>query len=566
MPDAELIRRARAWQVADPDPETRAEVDRLIEAGDEEDLRDRFERRLEFGTAGLRAEMGAGPNRMNRLVVRRAAAGLMRYLGPGRTVVVGYDARRKSDQFAADTAEIIASAGGRAVMFEHPVPTPVLAFAIRLLGADAGVMCTASHNPPADNGFKVYLGDGAQIIPPIDRRIAAAIEQVELGELHPDGADARRRIEPAGDEILEAYVERAVSRLGPGPRELSIVYTPLHGVGLAVTRRAFAAAGFAPLQVVQAQAEPDGSFPTTPYPNPEEEGALDLAVELADRVDADLVLAHDPDADRLGVVARDSDGRWQRLSGDQVGALLADHRLRRTDGSPGERLVVDTFVSSGLVGRLAAAHGAHHVETPTGFKWLMRPVIAHPHWELVLAYEEALGYAVDGFIRDKDGITAALVFAELAAELRAVGSTVWDRLEQLARTHGLFATDTWSFRFTGYAARSQIDALMARLRSSPPDRLGSRAVTGVEDLLEGRDRSEGGQLPPVDAVVLRLEGDGRLIARPSGTEPKLKVYARLVRAVGDGPGAHTRAESDARAELAELEGAVRAWLDRAVDG
>ncbi|WP_208027390.1 phospho-sugar mutase [Rhabdothermincola sediminis] len=570
MLDAELIRRVRAWQATDPDPETRAELDALVAVGDEDGLRDRFDRRLEFGTAGLRAEMGAGPNRMNRVVVRRAATGLMRYLGDGRKVVVGYDARRKSDEFALETARVVAAAGGVAVLFPRPVPTPLVAFAVRLLGADAGVMCTASHNPPADNGFKVYLDDGAQIVPPVDRQIAAAIDEIAEGDgggapallevPGGDGAEDSRGIRQAGSDVVDAYVERAVSRLGAGPRQLSIVYTPLHGVGLDVTERVFAAAGFEPLHVVAAQAVPDPAFPTTPYPNPEEDGVLDLAYGQAEALGADLVLAHDPDADRLGVAVRGRDGLWRRLTGDQVGALLADYRLRRSNGGPGERLVVDTFVSSGLVARLAAAHGVHHVETLTGFKWLMRPVIAHPEWELVLAYEEALGYAVDGYLRDKDGIAAALAFAELAAELRAAGLTVWDRLEQLARRHGLFATATWSFRFTGYAARSRIDALMAALRSSPPARLGHHEVRRVEDLLAG------GRLPPVDAVVLHLGGDARLIARPSGTEPKLKVYGRVCRAVGDTPSSLARAEADAARELESLHGAVSSYVDRTAHG
>ena len=483
---------ARAWQAEDPDPDTRSELALLLAAEDDAALADRFGARLQFGTAGLRGELGAGPNRMNRALVRRAAAGLAGYLGRGKKVVIGYDARHKSSDFAHDSAAVLAAAGVDAVLLPRPLPTPVLAFAVRHLGCDAGVMVTASHNPARDNGYKVYLGDGAQIIPPADRAISDAIDAVG-----PTGAiptsDAYR---VAGEEVVAAYLDAVAAVTLGGPRDLRIVYTPLHGVGGAVALDALQRAGFHDVHVVAEQAEPDPDFPTVPFPNPEEPGALDLAMALADGQEADVVLAHDPDADRLAVAV---EGR--RLTGDEVGCLLADHLLARaSDGR--ERLVTTTIVSSSLLGRIAADAGAHYERTLTGFKWVVRPALAHPEWEFVLGYEEALGYSVDGIVRDKDGISAALVMAELAAALKAEGRTLLDRLGVFDERYGRYRTAQHSFRIPP----AEQEAAMARVRQRP----------GARDLR-----------PEADVVVID-DGAGRVVFRPSGTEPKLKLYAEVV--------------------------------------
>jgi phosphomannomutase len=483
---------AWAWQAEDPDPDTRSELAHLLAAADDAALADRFGARLQFGTAGLRGELGAGPNRMNRALVRRAAAGLARYLGRGNKVVIGYDARHKSSEFAHDSAAVFAAAGVDAVILPRPLPTPVLAFAVRHLGCDAGVMVTASHNPARDNGYKVYLADGAQIIPPADREISEAIDAVGPTGSIPV-ADAYGI---AGDEVVTAYLHAIAAVTEVAPRDLRIVYTPLHGVGGPVALDALRRAGFHDVHVVTQQAEPDPDFPTVPFPNPEEPGALDLALALADREGADVVLAHDPDADRLAVAV---DGR--RLTGDEVGCLLADHLLaRRGDGR--ERLVTTTIVSSTLLGRIAADAGAHYERTLTGFKWVVRPALAHPEWEFVLGYEEALGYSVDSVVRDKDGISAALVVAELAAAMKAAGGTLLDRLRAFDERYGRYRTAQRSYRIPP----AQQEAAMARVRRRP----------GAHDLR-----------PDADVVVIEVAA-GRVVFRPSGTEPKLKLYAEVV--------------------------------------
>ena len=483
---------ARAWHDTDPDPDTRAEVEGLLAASDEVGLADRFGARLQFGTAGLRGELGAGPNRMNRALVRQAAAGVGRFLGPGRRVVIGFDARHKSVEFAEDSAAVLSGAGLDVLALARPLPTPVLAFAVRHLGCDAGIMVTASHNPAVDNGYKVYLGDGAQIVPPADQEISAAIDAVAAIGSIAMGSGYR----VVGDEVVDAYLAAIEHVVVPGPRALRIVYTPVHGVGGQVALAALRRTGFTDVHVVARQAEPDPTFPTAPFPNPEEPGVLDLAMADADASGADLVLANDPDADRLAVAVG---GR--RLTGDEVGSLLADHLLARPSFGR-ERLVVTTVVSSTLLGRIAADAGAHYERTFTGFKWVVRPALAHPEWEFVLGYEEALGYSVGGIVRDKDGISAALVVAELAATLKARGETLIDRLADLDRRYGRHRTGQRSFRIP---VGEQAEA-MAR----------ARALRGARDLR-----------PDADVVVVE-RADGRVVFRPSGTEPKLKLYAEVV--------------------------------------
>jgi phosphomannomutase len=527
----QLLDDARGWLAQDPDPETSGILADLIDGAENSDLHawarlaELFAGRLGFGTAGLRGELGPGPLRMNRVLVRQAAAGLARWLGPGRSVVIGFDARRLSDRFALDSARVLGAAGLHVWLFPDTCPTPMLAHAIRVLGTDAGIMCTASHNPARDNGYKVYLGDGAQIIPPVDAEIAAAIEAVsaEGPVLLADPTDAA--IERLGPEIAEAYLDHVVGLVGPGPRQLRIVYTAMHGVAGATALEALRRVGFTEVHEVAEQAAPDPTFPTLAFPNPEESGALDRAEALAGRVGADLVIAHDPDGDRLGVMVADGDGGLTSLSGNQIGALLGARVLATSSGE--DRLVVTTFVSSHLLARMAEAEGIHSAEVPTGFKWVVRPGLARPDLRFVFGFEEALGFSVDEQVRDKDGISAALRFAELAAAAKAEGRTVWDELETLARRHGEHATRTWAWRVGGSDGRQRIAAAMAAVRGAPPTELGGTGVQRVLDLLVGD-----GSRPPADALVVELVDGSRVALRPSGTEPKLKVYVEVVEPVG----------------------------------
>ena len=510
------------------------------------DLADRFRAPLSFGTAGLRGPLRAGPAGMNRTVVRRAAAGLAAWLDAqrvdgGSTVVIGYDARYGSRDFAYDSAAILAAAGYRARILPGPLPTPVLAFAVRRLDAVLGIMVTASHNPAADNGYKVYLGgsgavdDGAQIVPPVDAQIEAAIRAV--GPTRAIAMSAE--IEVIGHALTDAYVREIADVAPHGSRKLSIVHTAMHGVGSVVAQRVLGAAGFLAPTVVPEQARPDPDFPTVAFPNPEEPGALDLALALAQKVGADIVLANDPDADRCAVAAP-IDGRWRMLRGDEVGALLADDMLRR--GVTGT--YATTIVSSTLLRAMTTRHGVGYRETLTGFKWISRSAD-----DLVFGYEEALGYAVaPDLVRDKDGISAGVVIASLAARLKAQGQTLGDRLDDIAREYGVHATDQISVRVEDL---SIIAGAMARLRAQAPAFLLDEPAT-AQDLL-----------PDTDAIILRFAG-GRVVVRPSGTEPKLKAYLEVVAAVDGGTGASddalAAATARAGARLAVLRAEVTAAL------
>ncbi|MFF9027748.1 phospho-sugar mutase [Streptomyces iakyrus] len=525
----ELIAQAQAWLTEDPDPETRTELARLIDAEDHTELAARFSGTLQFGTAGLRGELGAGPMRMNRSVVIRAAAGLAAYLKKqgqtGGLVVIGYDARHKSHDFAQDTAAVMTGAGLRAAVLPRPLPTPVLAFAIRHLGAVAGVEVTASHNPPRDNGYKVYLGDGSQIVPPADIDIAAEIAAV------PSLTTVRRPTEgwdTLDDSVLDAYLARTDAVLSEGsPRTARTVYTAMHGVGKDVLLAAFARAGFPAPVLVAEQAEPDPEFPTVAFPNPEEPGAMDLAFATARACETapDLIIANDPDADRCAVAVQDGTD-WRMLRGDEVGALLAAHLVRR--GATGT--FAESIVSSSLLGRIAEKAGLRHVETLTGFKWIARAE------GLRYGYEEALGYCVDpDGVRDKDGITAALLITELASQLKEEGRTLLDLLDDLAVEHGLHATDQLSVRVEDL---SLIAAAMRRLREQPPTELAGLPIIRTDDLTKGT-----ADLPPTDGLRYTLDG-ARVIVRPSGTEPKLKCYLEVVVPVGsheDLPAARAKA-------------------------
>ncbi|MCW2749978.1 MAG: phosphomannomutase [Aeromicrobium sp.] len=534
----DLIERAQDWLSQDPDPATRDELQALIDAGDTAQLQDRFAERLQFGTAGLRGALGAGPNRMNRVIVAQAAAGLAAFLTEREakpSVVIGYDARHNSDIFARDTAEIMEGAGVHAHLLPTHLPTPVLAFAIRHLGCSSGVMVTASHNPPEDNGYKVYLADSSQIVPPEDSQISDQIDRVGRVDELPR-SDAYDRL---GPELAEAYVEAVIALPDAGPRKIIAVYTPMHGVGRDTMAEAVARAGFPPLHVVRQQAEPDPDFPTVAFPNPEEPGAMDLALKLSSEVGADIIVANDPDADRCAVGVRDGES-YRMLSGDQTGALLGDFLLRR--GLTGT--YASSIVSSDLLGRQAAAHGQAWQQTLTGFKWIGK--IA----DLAFGYEEALGYSVAPHIaRDKDGISAIITVLELAAGLKAEGRTLIDRLDDIYREHGLHATTQLSVRVEDLTI---ITRAMQVLRTSPPAVLGGLAVTAIDDLAKGYHG-----LPPTDGIRLQLDGDARIICRPSGTEPKLKCYLEIVVPVDDTiDAARTTAEAELAAIKADLAAAL----------
>ncbi|MHA7277857.1 phospho-sugar mutase [Arthrobacter sp. Hz1] len=561
-----LLATARAWAAEDPDPQTAAELEALLEQVDDDhatatqELQDRFSGPLLFGTAGLRAALGAGPNRMNRVVVRRAAAGVAaQVLGvaDGAYVpraVVGFDARHNSRNFAEETAAVFTAAGIQTFLLPSELPTPVLAYAVRALECEVGVMVTASHNPPQDNGYKVYLGGravddagrGAQIVAPQDTEIAARIAAV--GPLHgivlaPEGWNV------LPGSIAKDYVTSVVAladREHFPARDLSIVLTPLHGVGGRTAQEVLAEAGFGTVHVVAEQAEPDPDFPTVDFPNPEEPGALDLALAAAVAQDADLVLANDPDADRVAVAAKDpATGEWRMLRGDETGALLGQHlAARRAHGVNAHgaethgtgAVFANSIVSSRLLARVAATAGITHTETLTGFKWISRvPSLAY-------GYEEALGYCVaPDLVRDKDGISAGLLMAELAAATKANGRTLFDLLDDLSLVYGLHAGDQLSVRV---GSLGLLGAMMNRLRENPPQSFAGSAVDVVQDLALGH-----AGLPPTDGLLFLTRDDTRVIIRPSGTEPKLKCYLEVIEPV----------ESAAELDTAKL--TARARLD-----
>ncbi|SEP51873.1 phospho-sugar mutase [Amycolatopsis saalfeldensis] len=535
----ELRDAAYRWIADDPDHATSDELQRILacalgqEPGAAEELADRMAGPLEFGTAGLRGPVRAGPNGMNVAVVTRTTAGVADWLAAhghaGGVVVIGRDARHGSEAFATAAAEVLTAAGFAVKTLPEPLPTPLLAYSVKHYGAVAGIQITASHNPPADNGYKLYDGTGGQIVPPSDGEIERAIHAVPAAVSVPRAP---------GAEVVDpraAYLAEVAALPHGSAREIRIAATALHGVGAETVRAALAGAGFTDVHLVAAQSEPDADFPTVSFPNPEEPGATDLLLALASEVDADLAVALDPDADRCALGVRDREGGWRMLRGDETGVLLGSHLLSTTDST--DPLVATTIVSSSLLGELAKAAGARYAETLTGFKWLVRAGEG-----LVFAYEEALGLCVNpGFVRDKDGIAAAVVAAGLAASLKAEGRSPLDVLDEIAVRHGVHLTDQVSLRVTDLAVRGK---LMAGLRAQPPSALGGVPVT-LEDLLP-------------DADVLRLRGEGlRVVIRPSGTEPKLKAYLQSVQPVTDGLAA---ARETAAARLAAVRADINALL------
>jgi phosphomannomutase len=564
-----LIAAARAWLASDPDPHTRAATEALLATGDEAALADHFGARLDFGTAGLRGALGPGPNRMNRALVLRVAAGLVRYLQgavPGSAeagVVVGYDGRVGSEVFARDTARVLRAAGFRAWVSPRVCSTPELAFAVTDLRAAAGVMVTASHNPPEDNGYKVYWSNGAQIIPPHDAGIAAAIDWSGPA-IEPPDVDLAALATPP--EVYERYVAAVLKLRVHKQTDLRVVYTAMHGVGARAVEDVLARAGYTQVFPVEAQRHPDGRFPTVRFPNPEEPGALDLAFALAREVDADLIVANDPDADRLAVAVPDGKGGWRQLSGNQVGCLFADDLLAHGDqwkGAP--RLVATTIVSSTLLSRIAEAHGAQYAECLTGFKWIANEAIpfdaAGGHF--VLGYEEALGYSAGPVVRDKDGVSAVLLFCDLAAWCKSEGRSILEHLQDLYARHGLYASGQKSLVLPGAAGQARIAEIMGALRASPPRELAGVAVRRVQDVKTGLDTdlatgaTQAVKLPKSNVLAWWLADGSRVLVRPSGTEPKIKFYFEVREALREDDTLDL-AEGRAAARIEALRGAVSA--------
>jgi phosphomannomutase len=551
---------ARELLAEDPDPGTRAELEALVrraEGGDaaaRADLADRMSGPLEFGTAGLRGRVEAGLSRMNRLAVVKATWGLGSHLldeatrgGPdprSRGVVIGFDGRHSSRGFAEDATSVLGGLGIPVRLFPDPVPTPLVSFSVPHLAAAAGIAVTASHNPPRDNGYKVYLSTGAQIVAPTDVAIAARIASApHLGAIaRPSAADAaanglRRLVDVENAAVEEAYLgglaEGALH--GDVSLPLRIAYTAMHGVGHRLAVRSLARSGFAGVAVEPSQADPDGAFRTVSFPNPEEAGAMDRVLALAAETGAELVLANDPDADRLAAAVPDPSGRGYRmLSGNEIGALLADDAIEHARAGGRKKLVVTTVVSSSLLSRMARDRDVAYRETLTGFKWIADEAIRAERDGLafVFGYEEALGFTVGPLVRDKDGIGAALRLAELARFLKARGMSLLDRLDDLLVAHGLSHQVQWSVVLPGAEGRTRIDGAMARLRSSPPRRIGASPVVRVLDALAGEERDRGERrpsgLPRADVLAFRAEDGARLTVRPSGTEPKVKFYLELV--------------------------------------
>jgi phosphomannomutase len=514
--DSKLLAEVRAWIEDDPDPQTAAQLTALLDAEDEVALRKFFAGFLEFGTAGLRGPLGPGPSCMNQAVVGKTAAGIVAYMKERSltSVVIGRDARHGSEVFENISAEIFSGAGLKVSVLPRPLPTPVLAFAVNELGADVGVMVTASHNPRSDNGYKVYLGGtvdgvtyrGSQIISPADKQISAHIQSIESLKSMPRGSSWQI----LDEDIVEKYVERT-KVLAPRPAELKIVYTAMHGVGTKTLQRVFHRAGFPSLILVQSQAQPDPDFPTLPFPNPEEPGALDLALESAKAFDADLVIANDPDADRCSVAIKERDLTWRALRGDEIGAILGEVIAKNAQSGT----LANSIVSSSILSKIAAHHQLNFEETLTGFKYIAKIP------NLIFGYEEAIGFCVDSqTVNDKDGVSAALLMAQIATDLKSEGKTLNDLLDEIWETYGFHATEQISIRVSDLAL---ISTLMNKLRTQTITEIAGFKVLSKDDLAKPTN-----SLPATDGLRFNLEKKIRIIIRPSGTEPKIKCYVEVV--------------------------------------
>jgi phosphomannomutase len=514
--DQSLVGEVQAWIADDPDPSTASQLQQWLDTNNEAELRASFNGFLQFGTAGLRGPIRPGPSGMNRAVVGRTAAGLVAYMKERNltSVVIGRDARYGSEDYTFETAEIMSGAGMKVFVLPRPLPTPVLAFATNELGCDVGIMVTASHNPPQDNGYKVYLGGtvdgieyrGSQIVSPTDVSIAYKIDAITSLKELPRGKEWT----VLGEEIIEKYIDRTAS-LATKPGSLRIVYTAMHGVGTETLQRVFHKAGFASPILVESQAAPDPDFPTVAFPNPEEPGAIDLALETAKSFDADLVIANDPDADRCAAAVKDPATGWRMLRGDELGAILGESIARKTNSG----IFANSIVSSSILKKIAEHHQIEFKETLTGFKWLAKIK------GLTFGYEEALGYAVDPkTVNDKDGISAAITLAQIATDLAADGKTLLDLLDEIWARHGFHATEQISIRLSDL---SKVGVILGGLRNNPPQSIAGRAVTSIDDLAAPTDG-----LPPTDGLRIWLDGRVRIIIRPSGTEAKMKCYIEVI--------------------------------------
>ncbi|NRF32310.1 phospho-sugar mutase [Vibrio coralliilyticus] len=538
-----MMEQVTRWLEKDPDPRTREELQHLIDKEQYQELADRFSQRLEFGTAGLRGKVGCGPNRMNRLVIQETATGLGHYLikhvqdAVKRGVVIGYDGRPDSKQFAHDTASVLTSLGIKVYLTHDVAATPIAAFGVRHFNAAAAVVVTASHNPPEYNGFKVYWENGAQIIPPHDSGIAGEIDEAAtkpIPLMNLDDAEKHDLLVWLKEDYYETY--RQTMNGNPllanhqQPEAVGVAYTAMHGVGADMAETLLKDAGFTKIYSVAEQREPDGSFPTVNFPNPEEAGAMDMVVALAKANDADIACANDPDADRFAVAARRPDGEYQMLTGDQVGSLFGNYLLSHTDAT--KQLIGNTIVSSTLLKKIALSHGAEYYQTLTGFKWLTNIAMQKQTAEkqFLFAYEEALGYTVGNKVWDKDGLSALVAFSQLTAELKSQGKTVWDQLESIYREHGMYINAQHST-----ALDPKAPPVGDKLRAAQPSQIAGRKVEVIEDLKSSTrtfadGKTESIDLPASDVLIYHLSGGARVIVRPSGTEPKLKCYYEVVEA------------------------------------
>ncbi|MDE3227085.1 MAG: phospho-sugar mutase [Acidobacteriota bacterium] len=514
--DQSLIAEVEAWIADDPDPVTAGQLRQWLDTNNEAELRASFNGFLQFGTAGLRGPIRPGPSGMNRAVVGRAASGIVAYMKERNltSVVIGRDARYGSEDYTFETAEIMSGAGMTVYVLPRPLPTPVLAFATNELGCDVGIMVTASHNPPQDNGYKVYLGGtvdgieyrGSQIVSPTDVSIAQKIDAITSLKSQPRGKEWT----VLGEDVIEKYIARTAS-LAKNPGNLRIVYTAMHGVGTETIQRVFHKAGFPSPILVDAQAAPDPDFPTVAFPNPEEPGAIDLALETAKSFDAHLVIANDPDADRCAAAVNDPATGWRMLRGDELGAILGESIARKTTSG----ILANSIVSSSILKKIAAHYNLEFKETLTGFKWLAKIK------GLTFGYEEALGYAVDAItVNDKDGISAAITLAQIATDLAEDGKTVLDLLDEVWARHGFHATEQISIRLSDL---SKVGVILGGLRNNPPKEIAGRSVTSIDDLAAPKDG-----LPPTDGLRIWLDGGVRIIIRPSGTEAKMKCYIEAI--------------------------------------